>query len=157
MEYLLSDPPGDDPVKTTHTAQYHAVVEHEAGWTVRVPAFDIARRGSSLAEAWQKAEDALDEAILSRLIEQTRIPEPARPGDECLIAPSLRAQVALLLRTARGDRTLLDLQSLLRASWDRVTSMLEGRKDLKINSLDKIARQLGGRMSITFEIPDDSK
>lgn len=88
---------------------YPAIFEYdksEKRYTVRFPDLSEAiTEGETLEEAIFNASELLTLTLEGRIDEDIEIPRPSKHKNAKLIAPSARAQAALLLRWAKGDHT----------------------------------------------------
>jgi antitoxin HicB len=115
---------------------------------------DTFTEGVDEDEALFNASEALS-GMLSWHIEQgDAIPEPTHdlltPG-VFYIAPDAKTQAALLLRTARGDRSVADVARALETSWPAAKRLEDARHWPSLKTLDKAARVLGKRLVLSFE------
>jgi len=86
---------------------YPAIFEYDKSdkrYTVHFPNLPEAiTEGETLEEASFSASEVLTLTVEGRVDEGIEIPRPSRQKNAKLIAPSARAQAALLLRWAQGD------------------------------------------------------
>lgn len=108
--------------------------------------------GETLEEALANAAEALS-LVLDHYLEQERkIPRPsrARKGQR-LVPPDAKTQSALLVRWARGDRSLADLARSLDTSWPAAARLEDPRHSPTLRNLERAATALGKRLVISFE------
>ena len=101
--------------------RYPAVLEPQEGGGFFVRFVDLEGAltdGETLDEALFNAGEALS-AMLGWLLDENKpVPAPSPAGEGMyLIAPDARTQAALLIRRARGDRSLAELARSLETSW----------------------------------------
>lgn len=109
-------------------------------------------QGDSVEEALANASEALS-LVLDHYLETGReIPRPsrARKGQR-LVAPDAKTQGALLVRWARGDRSLADLARNLETSWPAAARLEDPRHSPSLRNLERAASALGKRLVISFE------
>jgi antitoxin HicB len=68
-----------------------------------------------------------------------------------LIAPDARTQAALLIRRARGDRSLAELARSLEPSWPSAQRLENPRHSPTLRQLEKAAAALGKRLVLVLE------
>lgn len=83
-----------------------------------------------------------------RLLKMT--PSPASDG-LYLIAPDARTQAALLIRRARGNRSLAELARSLETSWPSVQRLENPRHSPTLRQLEKAAAALDKRLVLALE------
>lgn len=108
--------------------------------------------GDTLEEALANAAETLS-LVLDHYFEREReIPRPsrARKGQR-LVAPDAKTQSALLVRWARGDRSLADLARGLETSWPAAARLENPRHSPSLRNLERAAAVLGKRLVISFE------
>lgn len=109
-------------------------------------------QGDTLEEALANAVEVLS-LVLDHYLEQEReIPRPsrARKGQR-LVAPDAKTQSALLVRWARGDRSLAELARGLETSWPAAARLENPRHSPSLRNLERAATVLGKRLVISFE------
>jgi len=113
---------------------------------------DTFTEGVDEDEALFNASEALS-GMLSWHIEQGHeIPEPTRDMlNVSYVAPDAKTQAALLLRTARGGRSVADIARALETSWPAAKRLEDARHWPSLKTLDKAARVLGKRLVLSFE------
>jgi len=84
--------------------------------------------------------------------ENRPIPAPSPAGEGMyLIAPDARTQAALLIRRARGDRSLAELARSLETSWPSAQRLENPRHSPTLRQLEKAAAALGKRLVLALE------
>lgn len=91
--------------------------------------------------------------ILEEYVESGRaIPAPTQGIKEArYIAPDAKVQAALLVRQARGDRSLAELARALDTSWPAAKRLENPRHYPTMKQLEKAAAALGKRLVLAFE------
>ena len=135
--------------------RYPAVLEPEesGGFFVRFVDVEGAMTdGETLDEALFNASEALS-GILGWMLDDNRpIPEPSPAGEGMyLIAPDARTQAALLIRRARGNRSLAELARSLQTSWPSAQRLENPRHSPTLRQLEKAAAALGKRLVLALE------
>jgi len=134
--------------------RYPAVLEPEesGGFFVRFIDVEGAMTdGETLDEALFNASEALS-GILGWMLDDNRpIPEPSPAGEGMyLIAPDARTQAAMLIRRARGERSLAELARSLETSWPSAQRLENPRHSPTLRQLEKAAAVLGKRLVLTL-------
>lgn len=134
--------------------RYPAVLEPQgSGFFVRFIDLEGALTdGETLDEALFNAGEALS-AMLGWLLDENKpIPAPSPAGEGMyLIAPDARTQAALLIRRARGDRSLAELARALETSWPSAQRLENPRHSPTLRQLEKAAAALGKRLVLALE------
>ncbi len=135
--------------------RYPAVLEPEesGGFFVRFVDVEGAMTdGETLDEALFNASEALS-GILGWMLDDNRpIPEPSPAGEGMyLIAPDARTQAAMLIRRARGERSLAELARSLETSWPSAQRLENPRHSPTLRQLEKAAAALGKRLVLALE------
>lgn len=135
--------------------RYPAVLEPEesGGFFVRFIDVEGAMTdGETLDEALFNASEALS-GILGWMLDDNRpIPEPSPAGEGMyLIAPDARTQAAMLIRRARGERSLAELARSLETSWPSAQRLENPRHSPTLRQLEKAAAALGKRLVLVLE------
>lgn len=125
----------------------------EGGLHVQFTDLDEAfTEGDSLEEALFNAAEVLTLTLEGRLAEGMDVPEPSQGVKGArYIAPDAKTQGVLLLRAARGDRSLADLARALETSWPQAKRLEDPRHWPSLKTLDKAARVLGKRLVLSME------
>jgi antitoxin HicB len=131
-------------------ARIPAVLEPEAsgGFFVRFVDVEGAMTdGETLDEALFNASEALW-GILGWMLDENRpIPEPSPAGDgRVLVAPTPGPRRPLLIRRARGERSLAELARSLETSWPSAQRLENPRHSPTLRQLEKAAAALGKRL-----------
>lgn len=109
-------------------------------------------QGETLEEAAFNAAEVLTGILAYRLEHNQEIPSPSpvQAGDS-LALPGVEVQSALLLRQARGHRSLSDLANAMQTSWPTVQRLENPHHWPTLRQLDKAARALGKRLVLSLE------
>jgi len=136
-------------------ARYPAVLEPEesGGFFVRFVDVEGAMTdGGTLDEALFNASEALSGILGWMLDENQPIPDPSPAGDgRVLVAPDAQTQAALLIRRARGNRSLAELARALETSWPSAQRLENPRHSPTLRQLEKAAAALGKRLVLALE------
>jgi len=91
--------------------------------------------------------------ILEEYVETGRsIPLPSQGVKNArYIAPDAKVQAALLVRQARGDRSLAELARALETSWPAAKRLENPRHYPTMKQLEKAAAALGKRLVLAFD------
>jgi antitoxin HicB len=109
-------------------------------------------QGETLEEATYNASEVLSAMLAYRLDNNQEIPEPSPcPENGYMASPSPEVQAALLLRKARGNKSLSELASAMKTSWPAVQRLENPHHWPSLKQLDKAARALGKRLILTLE------
>ncbi len=108
--------------------------------------------GDTMEEAMFNAAEVLTLTLEGRIEEGQAIPEPSpNVQGASYIAPDAKTQAVLLLRHARGTRTLADLARALNTSWPQAKRLEDPRHWPSLKTLDRAARVLGKRLVLSME------
>lgn len=135
--------------------RYPAVLEPEESGGFSVHFVDVEGAmtdGETLDEALFNASEALS-GILGWMLDENRPlpdPSPAAPG-MYLVAPDARTQAALLVRRARGERSLAELARALDTSWPSARRLENPRHSPSLRQLERAASALGKRLVLALE------
>lgn len=135
--------------------RYPSVLEPQEGSGFFVRFVDLEGAltdGETLDEALFNASEALS-AMLGWLLDENKpIPAPSPAGEGMyLIAPDARTQAALLIRRARGDRSLAELARSLETSWPSAQRLENPRHSPTLRQLERAAAALGKRLVLALE------
>lgn len=135
--------------------RYHAVFEPqpEGGFFVRFLDFeDTFTQGETEEECLFNAAEVLSGMLAAKLDHGFAIPTPSpgAPGSHA-IAPEAKVQAALLVRFARGERTLSELARALETSWPAAKRLEDPRHWPSLKTLDRAAAAMGKRLVLAFE------
>ena len=113
---------------------------------------DTFTEGQTLEEAMFNASEVLSTMLGWHLDEAHEIPAPTvgLKGAH-YIAPDAKTQAVLLLRHARGGRSLADLARALDTSWPQAKRLEDQHHWPSLKTLDKAARVLGKRLVLRME------
>ncbi len=135
--------------------RYPAVLEPEEGGGFFVRFVDLENAytdGLTLDEALFNGAEVLSALLGCRLDHDPPIPDPSPAGDGLyLIAPDARTQAALLIRRARGDRSLAELARSLETSWPAAQRLENPRHSPTLRPLERAAVALGKRLVLALE------
>ena len=110
--------------------------------------------GDTLDEALFNAAEVLTLVLQGRMEEGMAVPAPtAGLADPSVhyVAPDAKTQAALLLRAARGERTLADLARAMDTSWPAAKRLEDANHWPSLKTLDRAARVLGKRLVLSLE------
>lgn len=133
---------------------YPAVLEpEEGGFFVRfIDLEDTFTQGATLDEALFNAAEVLSAMLGCRLDANQPIPDPSPAvAGAVLVAPDARTQAALLVRKARGERSLADLARALETSWPSARRLEDPRHSPTLRQLEKAAAALGKRLILALD------
>jgi antitoxin HicB len=135
--------------------RYPAKVEAQSdgSWLVTfVDLPDTFTEGKTKEEALFNAAEVLSAMLAWRLDEAKDVPPPsAKARGAHYIAPDAKTQAAMLLRLARGERTLSDLARALETSWPSAKRLEDPTHWPSLKTLDRAAAALGKRLVLTLE------
>jgi antitoxin HicB len=136
-------------------ARYPAALETQADGALLarfVDLEDIFTEGATPDEAPFNATEVLSALLGCRLDHDLSIPDPSPAGDGMyLIAPDARTQAALLIRRARGHRSLAELARSLQTSWPSAQRLENPRHSPTLRQLERAAAALGKRLVLALE------
>jgi antitoxin HicB len=135
--------------------RYPAMIEPQkpSGFLVQfVDLPDTFTEGDTKEEALFNAAEVLSAMLAWRLDEGQEIPAPTpKLKGAHYIAPDAKTQAAMLLRLARGERTLSDLARALETSWPAAKRLEDPTHWPSLKTLDRAAAALGKRLVLTLE------
>lgn len=135
--------------------RYPAVLEAQENGALLVRFVDLEdtfTEGSTLDEALFNGAEVLSAMLGCRLDHDLPIPDPSPAGEGLyLIAPDARTQAALLIRRARGNRSLAELARSLETSWPSAQRLENPRHSPTLRQLEKAAAALGKRLVLALE------
>jgi antitoxin HicB len=109
-------------------------------------------QGETLEEAAFNASEVLSAILAYRLEDNQEIPEPSEcPINGFMATPNPKVQAALLLRRARGSRSLTELANAMNTTWVAVEKLEDPHHFSSLNQLDKAARALGKKLVLSLE------
>ena len=113
---------------------------------------DTFTEGQTKEEALFNAAEVLSAMLAWRLDESKEIPAPSQKiKGASYIAPDAKTQAAMLLRLARGERSLSDLARTLETSWPAAKRLEDPTHWPSLKTLDRAAAALGKRLVLTLE------
>ena len=113
---------------------------------------DTFSEGHTREEALFNASEVLSAMLAWRLDENKEVPAPSQKVRGAhYIAPDAKTQAAMLLRLARGERTLSDLARALETSWPAAKRLENPTHWPSLKTLDRAAAALGKRLVLTLE------
>ena len=113
---------------------------------------DTFTEGATLEEALFNAAEVLSAMVGWYLDEGRAVPLPTQGlTDAHYISPDAKTQAVLLLRHARGTRTLADLARALETSWPQAKRLEDPQHWPSLKTLDRAARVLGKRLVLSME------
>ena len=135
--------------------RYPATIESQKDGTFFVQFIDLPdtfSEGHTKEEALFNASEVLSAMLAWRLDEARDVPAPSRKVRGAhYIAPDAKTQAAMLLRLARGERTLSELARTLETSWPAAKRLENPTHWPSLKTLDKAAAALGKRLVLTLE------
>ena len=135
--------------------RYPATVESQKDGSHLVRFLDLPdtfTEGQSRDAALFNAAEALSAMLAWRLNEAKDVPAPTQKAKGAhYIAPDAKTQAAMLLRLARGERTLSDLARALQTSWPAAKRLEDPTHWPSLKTLDRAAAALGKRLVLTLE------
>ncbi|MBE0548178.1 MAG: type II toxin-antitoxin system HicB family antitoxin [Rubrivivax sp.] len=135
--------------------RYPATLEAQKDGTYLVQFIDLPdtfTEGQTREEALFNASEVLSAMLAWRLDESTDMPAPSQKVKGAhYIAPDAKTQAAMLLRLARGERTLSDLARALETSWPAAKRLEDPTHWPSLKTLDRAAAALGKRLVLTLE------
>ena len=135
--------------------RYPATVEAQKDGSYLVKFVDLPdtfTEGHTKEEALFNATEALSAMLAWRLDEAKDVPAPSQKVKGAhYIAPDAKTQAAMLLRLARGERTLSDLARALETSWPAAKRLEDPTHWPSLKTLDRAAAALGKRLVLTLE------
>jgi antitoxin HicB len=135
--------------------RYPATVEAQSdgGFLVQfVDLPDTFTEGKTKEEAIFNASEVLSAMLAWRLDESKEVPAPSQNlSDVQYIAPDAKTQAAMLLRLARGERSLSELARALETSWPAAKRLEDPSHWPSLKTLDRAATALGKRLVLTLE------
>lgn len=108
--------------------------------------------GETMEDALMNAAEVLS-VMLEVMMEDGQpiaSPSPNVAGAH-YIAPDAKTQAALLLRQARGERTVSELARALQTSWPAAKRLEDARHWPTLRALDRAAAALGKRLVLSLE------
>ena len=135
--------------------RYPATVEAQKDGAFLVQFIDLPEtftEGRTKEEALFNAVEALSAMLAWRLDESKDVPAPSQKVRGAhYVAPDAKTQAAMLLRLARGERTLSELARALETSWPAAKRLEDPTHWPSLKTLDRAAAALGKRLVLTLE------
>ena len=135
--------------------RYPATIEAQKDGAYLVQFIDLPdtfTEGRTKEEALFNAVEVLSAMLAWRLHEAKDVPPPSQKVKGAhYIAPDAKTQAAMLLRLARGERTLSDLARALETSWPAARRLENPTHWPSLKTLDRAAAALGKRLVLTLE------
>ena len=135
--------------------RYPATVEAQGDGSYLVQFVDLPdtfTEGQTKEEALFNAAEVLSAMLAWRLDEAKDVPPPTQKlRGAHYIAPDAKTQAAMLLRLARGERTLSELARALETSWPSAKRLEDPTHWPSLKTLDREAAALGKRLVLTLE------
>lgn len=127
--------------------------QDEGGYFVQFVDIEEAfTEGESIEEAAFNAAEVLTGVLSYRLEKGDEIPVPSLPRGGMLMAtPSASVQAAMLLRQARGEKSLSDMARALETSWAAAQRLEDPRHWPTLKQLDRAAKFLGKRLVLSLD------
>ena len=135
--------------------RYPATVEAQKDGSFLVKFVDLPdtfTEGRTEEEALFNAAEVLSAMIAWRLDGSKDVPAPShKVRGAHYVAPDAKTQAAMLLRLARGERTLSELARALETSWPAAKRLEDPTHWPSLKTLDRAAAALGKRLVLTLE------
>ncbi|MBC5768461.1 type II toxin-antitoxin system HicB family antitoxin [Ramlibacter albus] len=135
--------------------RYPATVEQQEDDSFLVQFVDLPdtfTEGQTREEALFNAGEVLSAMLAWRLDEAKDVPAPSQKVKGAqYIAPDAKTQAAMLLRLARGERSLSELARALETSWPAVKRLEDPTHWPSLKTLDRAAAALGKRLVLVLE------
>lgn len=135
--------------------RYPATVESQDDGSFLVQFIDLPdtfTEGKTKEEALFNATEVLSGMLAWRLDQSKGVPAPSQKvAGAHYIAPDAKTQAAMLLRLARGERTLSELARALETSWPAAKRLEDPTHWPSLKTLDRAAAALGKRLVLTLE------
>lgn len=108
--------------------------------------------GETMEDALLNASEVLSVMLEVMLEDGQKIAAPSlNVKNAHYIAPDAKTQAALLVRMARGERSLADLARALQTSWPAAKRLEDARHWPTLRALDRAAAALGKRLILSME------
>ncbi len=135
--------------------RYPATVELQSDGSYFVQFVDLPdtfTEGQTKEEALFNAGEVLSAMLAWRLDEARDVPAPSQKVKRAhYIAPDAKTQAAMLLRLARGERSLSELARALETSWPAAKRLEDPTHWPSLKTLDRAAAALGKRLVLVLE------
>lgn len=131
---------------------YTATAQEGGGFFVQfVDIEEAITEGDTLDDAAFHAAEVLTGILTYRLDHGQAIPEPSARGGMPVASPDAKTQAVMLLRHARGERTMADLARGLGTSWAAAQRLEDPHHWPSLKQLERAARVLGKRLILSVE------
>ena len=135
--------------------RYPATVESQIDGSFLVQFVDLPdtfTEGQTKEEALFNAGEVLSAMLAWRLDEAKDVPAPSQKVKGAYyVAPDAKTQAAMLLRLARGERSLSELARALETSWPAAKRLEDPAHWPSLKTLDRAAAALGKRLVLVLE------
>ena len=135
--------------------RYPARVAEQDDGSFLVTFIDLAdtfTEGKTRDEALLNASEVLSAMLAWRLHQAKDVPSPSlKVKGAKYIAPDAKTQAAMLLRLARGERSLSELARALETSWPAAKRLEDPSHWPSLKTLDRAAAALGKRLVLVLE------
>ena len=135
--------------------RYPATVEEQSDGGFLVTFIDLPdtfTEGKTKEEALFNAAEVLSAMLAWRLDEAKDVPAPSQKLKGVhYIAPDAKTQAAMLIRLARGERSLSELARALETSWPAAKRLENPSHWPSLKTLDRAAAALGKRLVLVLE------
>ena len=135
--------------------RYPATLEKQEDGSFLVQFVDLPdtfTEGQTKDEALFNAVEVLSAMLAWRLDEAKDVPAPSsKVKNAHYIAPDAKTQAAMLLRLARGERSLSELARALETSWPAAKRLEDPTHWPSLKTLDRAAAALGRRLVLVLE------
>lgn len=135
--------------------RYPATVEPQNDGSFLVQFVDLPdtfTEGQTKEEALFNAGEVLSAMLAWRLDEAKDVPAPSQKVKGAYyVAPDAKTQAAMLLRLARGERSLSELARALETSWPAAKRLEDPAHWPSLKTLDRAAAALGKRLVLVLE------
>ena len=113
---------------------------------------DTFTEGQTHEEAVFNAGEILSTMLAWHLEQSHKVPAPSQNiSDAVYISPDAKTQAALLLRWARGERSLSELARAMDTSWPAAKRLENPLHWPSLRTLDRAAAALGKRLVLALE------
>lgn len=135
--------------------RYPATLDRQPDGRYLVQFVDLAdtfTEGQTKEEALFNAAEVLSAMLAWRLDAGQGVPAPSQKvRGASYIAPDAKTQAAMLLRLARGERTLSELARAMETSWPAAKRLEDPAHWPSLKTLERAAAALGKRLVLTLE------
>lgn len=131
---------------------YTATPQDGGGFFVQfVDLEEAITEGATLDDAAFNAAEVLTGVLSYRLEKGHAIPAPSEPAGKPVAWPDAKTQAVMLLRNARGERSMADLARGLGTSWAAAQRLEDPHHWPSLKQLERAARVLGKRLVLSVE------